>query len=142
MKRFVAAVAVAAVVSAAGAASVFAQNRGRVESDLAVINVSLERIWPYRLGYVVQYRLPGNRMARAYLPIEWFGGGDDRAELIALPAGASWPSLSVFFRDGEFVRLRLYVHRSPMHQTWGNIPSTVNLQSSFEGIETLELRLR
>jgi len=122
-----------------GGLPVFAQSQG-IETDLVYINVSLERIWPHRLGYVVQYRRPGNRVARAYLPGEWFTGGDSRGEIITLPRGNSWPSMSVFFRDGEFSHVRLNIHRSPSHQSWGNIPQTVNIDDRFEGVESVELQ--
>jgi len=121
-----------------GGLPVFAQNQGQ-GGDLIYINVSLERIWPHRLGFVVQYRRPGNRVARAYLPSEWFSSGDSRGELLTLPVGNSWPSMSVFFRDGEFSHVRLNVHRSPLHQSWGTIPLTVNIDDRFE-VETVELQ--
>ena len=138
MKKLV----IAAIVSVFlfGGLPVFAQNQGRIESDLAVITVSLERIWPHRLGYVVQYRLPGNRIARAYLPGTWFEGGDDRGEIVRLNPGNSWPSMSVFLRDGEFSHVRLNIHRSPSHQSWGTIPMTVNIDDRFEGVESVDLR--
>jgi len=115
-------------------------NGERAASGLAVINVSLERIWTHRLGFVVEYRVSGNRLGRAYIPMDWFAGGDYRGELITLPVGNSWPSMSVFFRDGEFSQVRLNVHRSPFHQTWGSVPMTVNLDNHFEGIEGIELQ--
>jgi len=120
-----------------GGLPVSAQDQG---GNLGYINVSLERIWPHRLGYVVQYRRPGNRVGRAYLPMEWFSSGDSRGELITLPPGNSWPSMSVFFRDGEFSHVRLNVHRSPSHHSWGYIPLTVNIDAQFEGVETVELQ--
>ena len=138
MKKLV--VAAVVLVFLLGGLPVFAQNRGNTESDLMYINVSLERIWPHRLGYVVQYRLPGNRVARTYIPIEWFTSGDPRGELVTLRPGNSWPSMSVFFRDGEFSHVRLNIHRSPSHQSWGNIPLTVNIDDRFEGIESIELQ--
>jgi len=121
---------------------VFAQSQGqgRIESDLVYINVSLERIWPHRLGYVVQYRIPGGRVARAYIPGEWFTSGDQRGEMNVLPRGNSWPSMSVFFREGEFSHVRLNVHRSVTHNSWGHLPSNVNIDGRFEGVEAIELQ--
>jgi len=138
MKRFVVAAIAIFAVSLFGGATVSAQSQ-RIESDLAVINVSIERIWPHRLGYVVQYRLPGNRVARAYLPAEWFASGDDRGERHLLSPGRSWPSMSVFFRGGEFSHVRLNVHRSHTHASWGYIPITVNIDDRFN-VDTLELQ--
>ena len=109
------------------------------DSDFYYKNISLEKIYPYRNGYVVQYR-SGLRMARAYLPIEWFSSSAGKGEIITLPKGTVWPSLSVYYKDGEFSHVRLYVHRSPSHQTWGTIPQTANIDDRFENVENLDIK--
>ncbi|MCL2557260.1 MAG: hypothetical protein FWE09_02150 [Treponema sp.] len=126
------------VVSLTVPPSLLAQSQ-EINADLGAISVQVERIWAHRLGYVVQYRLPRNRTAMVYLPAGWFVTGDSRAEMIALPPGGSVPSMSVFFNDGEFTHLRLYVHRMHAHGTWGFIPSTANVDDGFAGVETLVL---
>jgi len=137
MKKVI--VAAVALLLFVGGAPVFAQSQNR-ETDLMFWNISLERIWTHRLGYIVEYRRPGNRIARAYIPIEWFAAGEEnRAELISLPIGPSWPSMTVFFRDGQFSHVRLYVHRSPSHQTWGSVPQRYSLEDHFRDIDTLEI---
>jgi len=125
---------------------VFAQEEGGEQegtaSGPAIINIPLDRVWPHHLGFIVQYRRPGNRrFARAYLPMEWFASGEDnRAEVITLPPGSSWPSMTVFFMDGEFSHVRLYLHRMLGHSTWGFVPQHHDLRRNFENVETLELR--
>jgi hypothetical protein len=79
-------------------------------------------------------------MARAYIPMEWFVDSAGRGEIITLPKGKTWPSMSVYYKEGEFSHVRLYVHRSPAHQTWGIIPQNVNIDSRFEDVETLDLK--
>ncbi|MCL2271056.1 MAG: hypothetical protein FWC24_06920 [Treponema sp.] len=103
-------------------------------------NLSLEKIFMYRRGYVVQYRRGPNRMGRAYLPHEWFTAAAGKGEIINLPPGNSWPSMSVYYKEGEFSHVRLYVHRSPYHLTWGALPQNVNIDSYFENVEVLELK--
>ena len=141
MKRLVVAV-VFAILIAAGS-PVFAQNIPTgSESEFYYLRVSLEKIWPYRRGYVVQYRRGLYHTGRAYLPAEWFTNAASQGEIIILPAGTAWPSLTVYYRNGEFSHVRLYVHRMYTHQTWGVVPQSVNIDSEFEGIESLNLQFR
>jgi len=120
---------------------VFAQNRTdeRKDSEYYYVNITLEKIFPYRKGYIVQYRKGLFQYGRAYLPAEWFAAADSKGEVIPLPPGKSWPSLSVYYRDGVFSHVRLYVHRWASHQTWGNIPQNVNLDGQFDDIETVKI---
>jgi hypothetical protein len=78
-------------------------------------------------------------MARAYLPIEWFTEVAGRGELIPLGSGPTWPSLSVYYKNGEVSHVRLYVRRSQTHESWGNVPQGANLDSYFEGVEDIRL---
>ena len=138
MKKLVIAVVFAALIVAGS--PLFAQNsREQSVSDFYYIKVSIERIWPHRLGYIVQYRR-GLGNARVFLPIEWFSSTANRGEIINLPRGNSWPSMAVYYRDGEFSHVRLYVHRQKTHRTWGVIPQGVNFDTEFSNIETVELQ--
>ena len=109
------------------------------ESEYIYINVPLEKIYPYRLGYVLVYRKGVNKMAQVYVPGEWFHDTAGKGELITLPSGKNWPSLSVFYKDGEFSHVRLYIHPWKGHETWGNIPLNVNIDDRFKDVETIEL---
>jgi hypothetical protein len=102
-------------------------------------NVSLEKIYPSRGGYVLQYRKGVNGIGRLYVPNEWFTDAAGKAELITLPKGKNWPSLTVYYKEGTFSHLRLYVHRWKGHQTWGNIPLNVSVDQYFENVETIKL---
>jgi hypothetical protein len=139
MKKLFIAV-VFSVFFAAGLA-VFAQDSDEEEKqgEIYYKNISLERIYPYRNGYVIQYRR-GYKLLSAYLPMEWFSSSASKGEIVVLPQGPSWPSMSVYYRDGEFSHVRLYVHRLPSHQTWGVIPQYVNIDDRFEGIEEPDIK--
>jgi len=118
---------------------VFAQISKDKESEYFYVNVPLEKIYPYRAGYVLVYRKGVNKMVQTYVPGNWFYDAGGKAELITLPPGRNWPSLSVYYKEGEFSHIRLYIHRSKAHATWGNIPQNVNIDDRFEGIESIEL---
>jgi hypothetical protein len=102
------------------------------ESEFYYVNVTLEKIYPYHAGYVVQYRKTITSSGTAYLPIEWFTRPATRGEIITLPEGRVWPSLTVYYKNGEFSHVRLYVHKSYSHPTWGNIPLGVNIDDRFD----------
>ena len=143
MKKIVIVAVIAAILF--GVSPLFAQNNGgseRDERDSAYyyVNITLERIFPYRTGYVVQYKSGVNRINTVYIPNEWFTNAAAKGEIINLPRGREWPSMSVYYKEGEFSHVRLYVHPMRSHQTWGTIPQNVNLDSRFENVETIELK--
>ena len=133
-----------------GAPPVFAQQAGgerRMEdrwgagniSELYYVNVPIEKVYPYKLGYVVLFRKGANELGRAYIPYRWFRTAEKKAELFQLPDGKRWPSMSVFYKEGAFYAVKLYVAKRGSHLTWGNLPSTVNLDAQFEAAETIDL---
>ena len=133
--------AVLTVLLVAGS-PVFAQadQQRASDSEFYYKNVTLERIYPYRNGYAVQYRRGLNRLEMAYLPLEWFTGAAGKGEIITLPAGKGWPSLTVYYKNGEFSHVRLYIHHMASHQTWGTIPQNVVIDDRFENVEDIRLK--
>ena len=118
---------------------VFAQNAPNSDApEVNVITVSVERIFRTRYGFVVTYFADNIRLAHVVLPHEWFESGY-KAELINMPRGRSWPSMSVFFENGEFSHVRLHVHRSIQHITWGTLLHTPELREAFQNAETVVL---
>jgi hypothetical protein len=141
MKKLIIAV-IFAVLIAAGS-PLFAQKVNEENSsDYYYVNVLLEKIYPYPTGYVLQYRKGLNQIDRLYIPMEWFTSSAGKGELVTLPRGTAWPSLSVYYKNGEFSHVRLYVHRGSSHQTWGTIPQNVNLDSRFENVEDLKIKFK
>ena len=121
---------------------IFAQNNQQKEnqSEYYYKNITLEKIYPYRNGYIVQYRRGINGMDKAYLPMAWFTNSAGKGEIVTLPLGKAWPSLSIYYKDGKFSHVRLYVHRVVNHETWGVIPQDINLDSAFENVDDLKLK--
>jgi hypothetical protein len=130
------------LVLLAAVSPVFAQqNYSSIDSpSVYYYNVPVERVYPSVQGYIVQYRKSGDldqQLGVIGLPLDWFRGAASKAELIILPPGANWPSMSIFYRDGEFSHVRLYVHRVKSHSTWGNIPLGTDLSRFFPSQDTL-----
>jgi hypothetical protein len=109
------------------------------DSEYYYVNITLEKIFPYRKGYVVQYKKNSFQYARIYLPGNWFTDADSKGEIITLPAGQVWPSLTVYYRNGAFSHVRLYIHRWASHPSWGSIPQSVNIDDQFENIDTITI---
>jgi hypothetical protein len=105
-------------------------------------NVSLEKVYPTKFGYILQYRKGGvDNIGRMYVPVNWFTDAASKAEMITLPPGKNWPSVTIYTKNGEFSHLRLYVHRWRGHQTWGNVPLPINSQLGhlFENVESVKI---
>ena len=103
----------------------------RNESDVYFFNFTIERVYTHRLGYVVVYRNNANRIARTYLPREWFASMGGRGAIAFLSSGREWPSMSVFYRDGEFSHVLLRLRRNRGHETWSVFSSHVNIDDRF-----------
>jgi hypothetical protein len=98
-------------------------------------NVPLEKVYPHKLGYVVIYRKGGSEMGRAYLPLRWFTESAAKGDIINLPKGRTWPYMSVFYKDGAFSHVRLFIRQDFSHESWGNLPLNVNIDGQFEAEE-------
>jgi hypothetical protein len=141
MKKIIIAVILAALIAAVS--PVFAQTiKEENSSEYYYVNVLLEKIYPYRTGYVLQYRKGLNQIDRLYVPLEWFTGTAGKGELVTLASGRSWPSLTVYYKNGEFSHIRLYVHHVTSHESWGTIPQNVNIDSRFENVDELKIKFR
>lgn len=110
-------------------------------SNMYYVNVPVEKIFMSGPGYVIQYRRATNQIGTIGIPYNWFTDAGARAELINLPRGRNWPSLTVFYRDGEFSHVRLYVHRTKSHITWGVVPQGADVSRHFpEDPESFEFK--
>jgi hypothetical protein len=118
-----------------------AQSSSGGDSNMYYYSVTVERIYPSNEGYIVQYRRNNNLIGVIGIPNEWFSDAAGRAEMIRLPFGKNWPTMSVFYINGEFSHVRLYVHRVKSHQTWGMISQTSDVSSYFTDRESFNFQL-
>jgi len=126
MKRLIFVLVVLTAVS-----PIFAQSNSNENNDTYYINVRVERIYPTGHGYIIQYQKSTSELGTIGIPNEWFMDAGGKAEIMKLPWGKNWPTMSVFYDNGEFSHLRLYVHRAKSHQTWGNLPQGTDLSRYF-----------
>jgi hypothetical protein len=126
-----------AVCIALASVPVFAQEDGAESassSSYYYVNVPVQKVYPYEKGYAVTYRKGAVDSAMAYLPLEWLkekAGEASKLEIILLGPGPRWPYLTVYYKDGVFSNVRLYVRRERSHETWGHIPAGLDLSDKF-----------
>lgn len=109
------------------------------QSEFYYFNVPIEKIYAYRLGYIVVYRKGTHELARAYIPDNWFTDIGGKGEIIGLGHGKEWPSMTVYYKNGEFSHVRLRLRRDRSHETWGVVPLTINIDHLFQDVEDLQL---
>ena len=109
------------------------------ESNFYYFSFPIEKIYVHRLGFMVLYRRNSSRLGRTFIPHEWFESVNGKGEMIYLGSGKEWPSLVVYYNEGEFSHVRLRVRRNKLHETWGVIPLTANVDQYFQDIEEVVL---
>jgi hypothetical protein len=101
------------------------------ESNYYYFNFTIEKVFVHRLGYVVNYRTGSNRITTTYIPHDWFNTIGGRGEVIGLGSGTEWPSMIVYYKDGEFAHVRLRLRQNRLHETWGDVPLNANIDDHF-----------
>ncbi len=81
------------------------------------VRIDVVKVFSHSDGYKVVYRKGTSDVAAVYLPARWFVPGG-KAELVRAN-DASFPYMSVFYKDGKFDHLRLYVLYDDKDLTWG-----------------------
>ena len=119
------------------AGAVFAE---ATDSPYYVRTVSITKVYPHEDGYKIVYRNSKLQYSAFYVPIEWFGGGATKGELIYGDSQA-FPYFSVFWKDGEFHHIRLYLTKNRLDLSWGDLDPTVDISAKFEGVESIKLEL-
>ncbi len=134
MKRITLLSAVLLFVSIA----VFAQ-----DSDIYVKSVPISKVYIHQLGFRVVYMKSNTEMAVFYLPKAWFetasvSGTVQKAEVLYGNEDA-YPYFSVFWKDGKFDHIRLYLKSDLNDTSWGDInPAWGDLTEKFK-VDTLSL---
>jgi hypothetical protein len=108
---------------------------GAEESKFYPGTVQVVKIFAHSDGYDVIYRKGTDATAAVYIPARWFVPGG-KAELIR-GSGPSYPYLVVFYKEGSFDHLRLYVQKDIKDPSWGLLSPDAG-KGKFDG-EDLKL---
>jgi hypothetical protein len=81
------------------------------------VRVDVVKVYSHADGYRVIYRKGSADVGAVYLPARWFVPGG-KAELVR-DNDPSFPYITIFYKDGKFDHLRLYVLANQKDETWG-----------------------
>jgi hypothetical protein len=81
------------------------------------VRVDVVKVFSHADGFKVIYRKGSADVGTVYIPVRWFVPGG-KAELIR-GEDTSFPYISIFYKDGKFDHLRLYVLADQRDLTWG-----------------------
>ena len=128
---------VAMLVMVVAGLSVAQEAQESSESELFVHTVYLNQVFRHRLGFKVTYTAANLDYKEVYIPTSWFTQAAGKGELIET-SSQSAPYMDVYYRNGEFSHVRLFVRDNPFHVTWGRLDDVPNAEEKFNK-ETLEL---
>lgn len=112
------------------------------DSGYYVKTVPIAKVYMHNLGYRVVYQKSDLNFNVFYVPKRWFDlAGTEReepkAELV-LTNEPAVPYFSIFWRDGQFSHIRLYLHKNLQHDSYGDLKDPESLNDKFD-IESLDL---
>jgi hypothetical protein len=83
------------------------------------VRVDVVKVYAHADGYQVVYRKGSFNMASLNLPARWFAPGGKAAMIYA--NDPSYPYMTVFYKDGKFDHLKIYVQSNRKDTSWGTL---------------------
>ena len=122
-------VVIVVLVLLACSAAFAQQNDGR---NAYVKSVRIARVYPHALGYRILYFKSTLEYAEMYVPAQWFSfSGASKANVI-WGETAEFPYFTIYYKDGKFDRILLYLHSDKHDITWGTLPVGVDYTRQFD----------
>ncbi len=114
---------------------------GAETSEFFVKTVPVNKVYQHRLGYRIAYTKGDHTLGVIYVPHRWFvreAGTDNepKAELVT-GYGKAVPYFSIFWRNGEFHHIRLYLEENLNALSYGELDNPQAFDQRFE-VETLD----
>ena len=102
-----------------------------------VKTMPITRIYTHRLGFKVVYLKTDLDFGVFYVPLQWFDEAGGKGVIIH-GVDAAFPYFSIFWKNGEFHSVKLYVKSNLDDETWGSISVTPDISTKFE-VDSLDL---
>jgi hypothetical protein len=93
------------------------------DSKIFAKTILVYKVYTHSMGFKVVYHKAGLKLGVLYLPYKWFELKDRIAEAV-YGSDRSYPYFTVFYKDGKIDRIRLFLHESPDHLSWGMLHIT------------------
>jgi hypothetical protein len=106
------------------------------ESEYYARTFQIEKVYPHRLGYKVLYLTARLSYAATYLPHKWFSqsatkNGQQAKGELAWGNDPTYPYMIVFWKDGKFSHVRLFLKKD-MHDISYGVISPQQDPAQFE----------
>lgn len=112
------------------------------EQDLFVKTVPVYKVYHHKKGFVVVYEKQDKSLYRTFIPYTWFRVPEDGTNKwkgeISYGNKREYPYMNVFWDNGEFSHVRLFLKRAKTDSSWGILESPNLYDNSFD-IETMSL---
>jgi len=95
-----------------------------------VKSVSIMKVLSHSMGYKVLYVKGSMEIGELYVPYEWFTAGG-KAEVV-FGGDRAYPYFSVFYKDGAFSFIRLYLKDNIQDLSWGRLTPHENDRAKFD----------
>ncbi len=112
----------------------FAQDQSQSNTnpkDAYYKTIPIIKIWMAQEGYLVQFWNSHSQVADIYVPIDWFNKGTDSKADIVYGNEPGYPYCSIFWVDGKFDHIVLYVLDNYHSPTWGVLEPGSDQASKF-----------
>ena len=106
-------------------------------SEMFVKTMPITKIYTHRLGFKVLYLKTDLTFGEMYVPLKWFDEAGGKGVLIR-GTDPAYPYFSIFWKNGEFHSIKLYVINDFRDETWGSLKLPPDQVGEFD-IDTLEL---
>jgi hypothetical protein len=108
------------------------------EVELYAKSVYIYKVYPHPKGYVIlYYKNNGRDLSSLHLPREWFNrktaqsfDGSSKAEM-HYGDGPTIPYMQIFWKEGSFHHLKLFVRPDQSRPMWGVIPDASTEDDKF-----------
>ena len=119
--------------------AVFAQETPRAdnESYFYFKTAKIFKIYTYNAGYRIVYEKANLELREFMIPMKWFQAGG-KGELI-WGNDASYPYFSVFWKDGQFDHIKLYLVPDLNHKTWASNENDSETENKISAIENINI---
>ena len=107
------------------------------EPDIFVKTMPITKIYTHKLGYKVLYLKNDLNFGEFYVPLKWFDMAGGKG-VIVKGVDPAYPYFSIFWKQGEFHSVKLFVHRDLQHESWGSLRLVPDISDKFD-IDSLEL---
>jgi len=119
------------------------------ESQYYAKTLFIEKVTSHEKGYRVVYYTAHGDPKVIYVPIEWFyknsnyltDDGFVKAEIVR-GNGPSYPYMQIFWKDGKFHHIRLFVRDSYSDRSWGVVHDNevASIGAKFDPAKPLDLQ--